>query len=76
MICLTCPYLLPVYSFSGNSNLHVAHNTITHPVIIIVCVVIGAFVLLVAAVGCYLFAYNRKKKPSDGLFSLPNRNIE
>ncbi|EAY97114.1 hypothetical protein OsI_19040 [Oryza sativa Indica Group] len=51
--------------FSGNSNLHVAHNTITHPVIIIVCVVIGAFVLLVAAVGCYLFAYNRKKKPSD-----------
>uniref|UniRef100_A0A0E0FB73 non-specific serine/threonine protein kinase n=1 Tax=Oryza meridionalis TaxID=40149 RepID=A0A0E0FB73_9ORYZ len=54
-----------IFNFSGNSNLHVAHNTITHPVIIIVCVVIGAFVLLVAAVGCYLFAYNRKKKPSD-----------
>ncbi|XP_062182367.1 probable LRR receptor-like serine/threonine-protein kinase At1g67720 [Phragmites australis] len=54
-----------IFNFSGNSGLHIVNNGLSQAVIIIICVVIGAIVLLGAAIGCYLFTCRRKKKPSD-----------
>jgi len=53
-----------ILNFSGNSDLHIVNKGISHT-ILIVCVVIGAIVLLSAAFGCYFFTCRRKKKPHE-----------
>jgi hypothetical protein len=63
-----CSNLLHACSFSGNSDLHIVNNGISHTILII-CVVIGAIVLLGAAFGCYFFTCRRKKKPHEGTHS-------
>lgn len=65
---LICSNLLHAHSFSGNSGLHIVNNAISHTILII-CVVIGAIVLLGAVVGCYFFTSRRKKKPHEGTYS-------
>ncbi|XP_040385720.1 probable LRR receptor-like serine/threonine-protein kinase At1g67720 [Oryza brachyantha] len=54
-----------IFNFSGNSDLHMGHSNIGHTIVIIVCVVVGAILVLVAAIGCYLFTCKGKKKSSD-----------
>ncbi|KAF0889672.1 hypothetical protein E2562_030151 [Oryza meyeriana var. granulata] len=54
-----------IFNFSGNSDLRMGHSNIGHTILIIVCVVVGAILVLVVAIGCYLFTCKRKKKPSD-----------
>ncbi|KAL5204084.1 hypothetical protein ABZP36_008955 [Zizania latifolia] len=54
-----------IFNFSGNSDLHMGHSTTGRTIVIIVCSVVGAILVLVAAIGCYLFTCKRKKKPSD-----------
>ncbi|GJN28529.1 hypothetical protein PR202_gb16668 [Eleusine coracana subsp. coracana] len=53
-----------ILNFSGNNGLHIANNSISHTILII-CVVIGAIMLLGAAIGCSLCICKKKKKPSD-----------
>ncbi|KAF8706950.1 hypothetical protein HU200_030558 [Digitaria exilis] len=53
-----------ILNFSGNSALHIVNNAISHTIAII-CVVIGAIMLLGAAIGCYFFTCRRKKKPYE-----------
>ncbi|KAG8050875.1 hypothetical protein GUJ93_ZPchr0009g1072 [Zizania palustris] len=54
-----------IFNFSGNSDLHMGHSTMGRTIVIIVCIVVGAILVLVAVIGCYLFTCKRKKKPSD-----------
>jgi hypothetical protein len=60
-----CSNLLHACSFSGNSGLHIVSNGISHTIIII-CVVIGAVVLLGVAIGCYFITCRRKNKSHEG----------
>ncbi|KAK3119527.1 hypothetical protein QOZ80_9AG0671790 [Eleusine coracana subsp. coracana] len=53
-----------IFNFSGNNGLHIANNSISHTILII-CVVIGAIMLLGAVIGCSLCICKKKKKPSD-----------
>jgi len=53
-----------ILNFSGNSDLHIVNKGISHTILII-CVVIGAIVLLGAAFGCYFFTCRRKKKSHE-----------
>ncbi|KAF8671385.1 hypothetical protein HU200_050099 [Digitaria exilis] len=53
-----------ILNFSGNSGLHIINNAISHTITII-CVVIGAIMLLGAVIGCYFFTSRRKKKPHE-----------
>ncbi|KAL6905792.1 hypothetical protein ACP4OV_003393 [Aristida adscensionis] len=53
-----------IFNCSGNSDLHITRNSIMHTVIII-CAVVGAVMLLGAAIGCYLFTCRRKKKRQE-----------
>lgn len=53
-----------ILNFSGNSGLHIVSNGISHTIIII-CVVIGAVVLLGVAIGCYFITCRRKNKSHE-----------
>ncbi|CAD6269201.1 unnamed protein product [Miscanthus lutarioriparius] len=53
-----------ILNFSGNSGLHIVSNGISHTIIVI-CVVIGAIVLLGIAIGCYFITCRRKKSHED-----------